>query len=204
MKRLAFAVAFRAARALAVTANPDHWGEEEIAHYTPRSIETHPAPYAERVLEFEDMQRDVRAALHCLPLKQHFVLVARFGLFDGADLTLEEVGEILHITSERVRQLQVLALRRLSLGARGVALREHWRGLDGRSVARGHFAFFAGQHTYNGEATDTVSIAIATCEGCGRESVPVARDTIDGLTLCPVCFFEGATAEIEESELEAA
>ncbi len=41
------------------------------------------------------------------------ILAYRFGLDGGAERTLEEVGEKFHVTRERVRQIQNLALRKL-------------------------------------------------------------------------------------------
>jgi RNA polymerase primary sigma factor len=52
------------------------------------------------------------AMLHLNPRQQR-VLAERFGLRDGRPKTLEEVGTILGITRERVRQLETRALREL-------------------------------------------------------------------------------------------
>ena len=40
----------------------------------------------------------------------------RFGIKDGKEYTLNEVGEMMGITRERVRQIQTGALRRLRFG----------------------------------------------------------------------------------------
>jgi RNA polymerase primary sigma factor len=53
-----------------------------------------------------------RAMLRLNPRQQR-VLTERFGLKDGKPKTLEEVGVILGITRERVRQLETRALREL-------------------------------------------------------------------------------------------
>ena len=45
--------------------------------------------------------------------RQQRVLTERFGLEDGKPKTLEEVGVLLGITRERVRQLETRALREL-------------------------------------------------------------------------------------------
>jgi RNA polymerase nonessential primary-like sigma factor len=48
-----------------------------------------------------------------LPDKQREVLVRRFGLLHHQEETLEQVGREIGLTRERVRQIQVDALRRL-------------------------------------------------------------------------------------------
>lgn len=52
-------------------------------------------------------------ALKTLTLREEKVLRLRFGLGDGQPRTLEEVGQIFNITRERVRQIEVKALRKL-------------------------------------------------------------------------------------------
>ena len=53
-----------------------------------------------------------KAMLRLKPRQQR-VLIERFGLEDGKPKTLEEVGVLLGITRERVRQLETRALREL-------------------------------------------------------------------------------------------
>ena len=53
-----------------------------------------------------------RSMLRLNPRQQR-VLTERFGLDGGRPKTLEEVGEVLGITRERVRQLETRALREL-------------------------------------------------------------------------------------------
>lgn len=43
------------------------------------------------------------------------VLEMRFGLLDGKEHTLEQVGQIFKVTSERIRQIENKALRKLRL-----------------------------------------------------------------------------------------
>lgn len=52
------------------------------------------------------------------------IIKMRFGLDDGTPKTLEEIGRILGITRERVRQIQFKALSRLREVAEGAAVRE--------------------------------------------------------------------------------
>ena len=66
-----------------------------------------------RMLQDDDMQRHIDAWLSQLNDKQRTVVERRFGL-DGREIaTLEEVGNEIGVTRERVRQIQIEALRRL-------------------------------------------------------------------------------------------
>ena len=56
---------------------------------------------------------NVNKALRCLTLKEAAVIRLRFGLDCGQERTLEEVGKILGVTRERVRQLEHRALKKL-------------------------------------------------------------------------------------------
>lgn len=57
--------------------------------------------------------RNINTALKCLTLKEAAVIKLRFGLDSGQERTLEEVGKILGVTRERVRQLEFRALKKL-------------------------------------------------------------------------------------------
>ena len=59
------------------------------------------------------MQGHIDHWLHKLGEKQRAVVVRRFGLHGHEASTLEEVGNELGVTRERVRQIQLEALRRL-------------------------------------------------------------------------------------------
>ncbi|HXY17620.1 MAG TPA: sigma-70 family RNA polymerase sigma factor [Gaiellaceae bacterium] len=65
---------------------------------------------------------ELQEALSHLKPRQQRVLVERFGLNGGTPKTLEEVGTILGITRERVRQLETRALRELRSVAPGLEL----------------------------------------------------------------------------------
>jgi RNA polymerase nonessential primary-like sigma factor len=73
--------------------------------------ENHADP--ESVLEDESMMKHLDAWLDELDPKQREVVVRRFGLRNHPRGTLEEVGRELGVTRERVRQVQMDALRRL-------------------------------------------------------------------------------------------
>ena len=46
--------------------------------------------------------------------KEALVLKWRFGLDDDQPLTLQEIGDRLHLTRERIRQIEQKAMRKLS------------------------------------------------------------------------------------------
>ena len=48
-----------------------------------------------------------------LPERTELILRARWGLDDGQERTLEEVGQMFNLTRERIRQIEAKALRRL-------------------------------------------------------------------------------------------
>jgi RNA polymerase primary sigma factor len=60
-----------------------------------------------------EMRMRVDAALRSLVEREKEVLILRFGLLDGVERTLEEVGRHFKVTRERIRQIEVKALRKL-------------------------------------------------------------------------------------------
>lgn len=70
-------------------------------------------PDPEKVLQREDLQALIEQWLNELNDKQREVVERRFGLSGKEISTLEEVGADIGVTRERVRQIQVEALKRL-------------------------------------------------------------------------------------------
>jgi RNA polymerase nonessential primary-like sigma factor len=64
-------------------------------------------------LQGQDMSNNIITWLHELNVKQREVLARRFGLMGYEAATLEDVGAEIGLTRERVRQIQVEALKRL-------------------------------------------------------------------------------------------
>ena len=60
-----------------------------------------------------EMREKVDSALRSLVEREKEVLIFRFGLLDGVQRTLEEVGRHLKVTRERIRQIEEKALRKL-------------------------------------------------------------------------------------------
>jgi RNA polymerase primary sigma factor len=77
-------------------------------------------PEAQKMERLQSEQIDL--ALSSLPPRDAKVLQLYFGLNDGREHTLEEIGGMLGITRERVRQLRDRALKRLRDGEVGRAL----------------------------------------------------------------------------------
>lgn len=77
----------------------------------------------------EDMSKSVVRWLDELNSKQREVLARRFGLLGYEPSTLENVGKEIGLTRERVRQIQVEALKRLKdlLGAQGLSVEAIFR-----------------------------------------------------------------------------
>jgi RNA polymerase primary sigma factor len=71
----------------------------------------------------EGMKRTIDQVLGTLPPREAEILKLRFGIGSDRRYTLEEVGRIFHITRERVRQLEVKALRGLQDPSRAERLR---------------------------------------------------------------------------------
>lgn len=69
----------------------------------------------ESIMQSEDMQTQIHAWLEELTDKQRKVVERRFGLNGNEVATLEEVGADIGVTRERVRQIQVEALKRLRI-----------------------------------------------------------------------------------------
>ncbi len=81
-----------------------------------------PAPVA--ITEQEMLREHLATALNKLPPREAQILQLRYGLQDGEMHTLEEVGKIIGVTRERVRQLEAQALNRLRRSSSHQILRD--------------------------------------------------------------------------------
>ncbi len=74
----------------------------------------------------KELLRDqIRQVLNFLSDREREVLEMRFGLNDGKDHTLEEVGKEFGVTRERIRQIEAKALRKLRHPSRSKSLRDY-------------------------------------------------------------------------------
>lgn len=71
------------------------------------------------------LKEQIRSALGVLSEREREVLEMRFGLLDGQDHTLEEVGKHFSVTRERIRQIEAKALRKLRHPTRSRQLRDY-------------------------------------------------------------------------------
>lgn len=73
----------------------------------------------------ELLRNDVIEAMDTLSPRERDVLRLRFGLDDGRQRTLEEVGQLFGVTRERIRQIEAKALRKLRHPNRSRKLRDY-------------------------------------------------------------------------------
>jgi RNA polymerase primary sigma factor len=88
------------------------YGEDEdnsLAELVEDESTTRPEDSTEAKL----MSADIRRVLSTLTPRERDVLILRFGLNDGKQRTLEQVGKLVGITRERTRQIELKALRAL-------------------------------------------------------------------------------------------
>jgi RNA polymerase primary sigma factor len=100
-------------------------GSEDDSHlgdFVPDEASLSPADVATRQMLKEQMD-DV---LDSLTSRERRVLQLRFGLEDGRQRTLEEVGKEFGVTRERIRQIEAKALRKLRHPTRSRQLRDYF------------------------------------------------------------------------------
>jgi RNA polymerase primary sigma factor len=73
----------------------------------------------------ELLREDIIEVMAGLSARERDVLRLRFGLDDGRQRTLEEVGQLFGVTRERIRQIEAKALRKLRHPNRSRRLREY-------------------------------------------------------------------------------
>jgi RNA polymerase primary sigma factor len=82
-----------------------------------------PAPAEEVATNM--LHEHLKKALDRLPPREAQILKLRYGLEDGRVYTLEEVGQAIGVTRERVRQLEAQALNRLRQSSAHLILRDY-------------------------------------------------------------------------------
>lgn len=92
-----------------------------LADFIPDEAVDEPVEAASRQL----LREHVRKVLGFLSERERRVLEMRYGLVDGKDHTLEEVGREFGVTRERIRQIEAKALRKLRHPSRSKSLRDY-------------------------------------------------------------------------------
>ena len=99
-------------------------GEEEDSHLGD-FIPDDDAPAPAEAASFALMKEQLLDVLDTLTPREEKVLRLRFGLDDGRQRTLEEVGKEFNVTRERIRQIEAKALRKLRHPSRSKKLKDY-------------------------------------------------------------------------------
>jgi RNA polymerase primary sigma factor len=97
-------------------------GEEEDSHLGD-FIEDHQVVSPAEAVITLDLKQQTDSVLKTLTPREEKVIKMRFGVGDGSEHTLEEVGQDFAVTRERIRQIEAKALRKLRHPSRSRKLR---------------------------------------------------------------------------------
>ncbi len=98
-------------------------GEEEDSHLGD-FLPDEDAPAPAEAAAFTLLKEQLMSVLSTLTPREEMVLKLRFGLEDGRQRTLEEVGKEFKVTRERIRQIEAKALRKLRHPSRSRKLKD--------------------------------------------------------------------------------
>ena len=73
----------------------------------------------------DDLRERTSEALGCLSLREQQVIRMRFGIGEGGEHTLEEIGRKFNVTRERIRQIEAQAVKKLKHPLRSKALKDY-------------------------------------------------------------------------------
>src|SRR4249920_1744465 len=104
-------------------------GEEEDSHLGDFIEDRNIVSPAEAVINL-NLKEQTESVLKTLTPREEKVIKMRFGVGDGSEHTLEEVGQSFAVTRERIRQIEAKALRKLRHPSRSRKLRAF---LEGRT-----------------------------------------------------------------------
>jgi RNA polymerase primary sigma factor len=90
----------------------DRFNEDDMEMEEKISDEINPS--VEYQIIKNSIEHELREMLGELDEKEALVLKLRFGLDDDQPQTLQEIGDRLHLTRERIRQIEQKAMRKLS------------------------------------------------------------------------------------------
>ena len=102
-------------------------GEEEDSHLGDFIEDRQEVSPADAVINL-NLKEQTEKVLHTLTPREEKVIKMRFGVGDGSEHTLEEVGQNFAVTRERIRQIEAKALRKLRHPSRSRRLRAFLEG----------------------------------------------------------------------------
>jgi len=102
-------------------------GEEEDSHLGDFIEDRSAVSPAENVINL-NLKEQTDALLKTLTPREERVIKMRFGIGDGSEHTLEEVGQSFQVTRERIRQIEAKALRKLRHPSRSRKLKAFLEG----------------------------------------------------------------------------
>ena len=97
-------------------------GEEEESHLGDFLVDRRVVSPSEAVINL-NLREQTAEVLKTLSPREEKIIKMRFGLQDGSEHTLEEVGQHFAVTRERIRQIEAKALRKLRHPSRSHRLR---------------------------------------------------------------------------------
>jgi len=97
-------------------------GEEEESHLGDFIVDKRVVSPSEAVINL-NLREQTAEVLKTLSPREEKIIKMRFGLQDGSEHTLEEVGQQFAVTRERIRQIEAKALRKLRHPSRSHRLR---------------------------------------------------------------------------------
>ncbi|MBK7929358.1 MAG: RNA polymerase sigma factor RpoD [Bryobacterales bacterium] len=97
-------------------------GEEEESHLGDFIVDKRVVSPSEAVINL-NLREQTAEVLKTLSPREEKIVKMRFGLLDGSEHTLEEVGQQFAVTRERIRQIEAKALRKLRHPSRSHKLR---------------------------------------------------------------------------------
>jgi len=98
-----------------------HKGESPLGHF----IQDEGIPSPPDTVIHSSLKDQIKAALDDLSERETRILQMRFGLENGEDFTLEEVGEEFNVTRERIRQIESKALKKMQNNRSGQKLKSY-------------------------------------------------------------------------------
>lgn len=82
-------------------------------------------PTLEEIVMKESLKENLENVLDTLTLREKEILKLRYGLEDNKPATLEKIGDIYGLTRERIRQIEIKALKKIEKSSNGIYLKDY-------------------------------------------------------------------------------